>query len=99
MENYEYFGIPETNLQAAHQFRKKQKKHEFNVDVPSRKDVATLAPLQIRQVMVAWMCNSVTEIIPSRAQIAEARLILLAREDAASLSGLIEMCDHYIRGE
>ncbi|WP_050477728.1 hypothetical protein [Herbaspirillum rhizosphaerae] len=99
MENYEYFGIPETNLQAARHFKKKQKKHNFNVDVPSRKEVATLGPQEIRKLMVAWMCDSVTEIIPSRSQIAEARLILLAREDAASLSGLIEMCDHYIRGE
>jgi hypothetical protein len=98
MENYEYFWIPEANLRAARECRKK-KNHKLNIEVPTRRDVARMEPAQIRVAMLAWMCNSVTEIIPSRAQISEARLILLARDDVASLMDLIEMCDNYIRGE
>jgi|SRR5450830_309262 len=99
MDHQAHFGIPEANLRAARKSIKKQKNHKFNVDVPTRKDVESLEPVQLKEVMLAWMCNSVTEIIPSRAQISEAKLILLARQDVASLSDLIEMCEHYIRGE
>lgn len=98
------FWVPEANLRAAEKFVKKHAKPKFkghasiyNSYVPTRKEVATLPLPEINQILVDWMSNSVTEIIPSQAQITEVKSILLEREDITDFSELIAMCDCYIR--
>ena len=94
----ERFGIPEENVLAANKRAEKQSR-EAPIYVPTRKEVAKLGCKKITAILIDWMCRSPTEIIPSRTQIMEVRDILLAREDAAKLSGIITMCNYYINND
>lgn len=93
------FGVPDVNLHAAEEAVKRQKKYNLQSYVPTRHEVATLGIEKMMEMLTAWMCHSPTEIIPSRAQIAEVKLILLERPDASELAGLVNMCDRYIDGD
>ncbi|BBB59717.1 hypothetical protein UNDKW_1444 [Undibacterium sp. KW1] len=97
---HERFGVPEENLRAAKKWAEKQKNTEISqCYVPTRKEVAKLGRQKITKILVNWMCHSPVEIIPSRSQIVEVRDILLAREDASSLSNVITMCNYYIAND
>lgn len=95
-QEFEHFGVPDMNIRAAKETVKRQTMHELHSHVPSRKEVATLAIAEITKILVGWMCHSPIEIVPSRAQIFEVRMVLLARPDFSQLSRLINMCDNYI---
>ncbi|AZP14562.1 hypothetical protein EJN92_13560 [Undibacterium parvum] len=77
----------------------KTKSYKVHSYVPSRKEVASLNIKELTEILTGWMCNSPTEIIPSRTQIAEVKDILLTRPDLSQLTGLITMCNYYINGE
>ena len=98
MKNVEdHFGVPEENLIASKKWKdKKKKKHPFHIYVPTRKEVATLLLVELKPILVGWMCHSPTEIIPSRTQIDEVRIALIKRKDANELTELIEICTKYI---
>lgn len=91
------FGVPLSNVLAAENWCKTYDKKPCYV--PTRKEVANLPPKKITAVLIAWMCDCPTEIIPSRSQIAEVKTVLLARQDADQLSALITMCNNYISGD
>ncbi|MES2073413.1 MAG: hypothetical protein V4488_23875 [Pseudomonadota bacterium] len=91
------FGIPLSNLQAAEKWCETYDKKPCHV--PTRKEVAKLSPKKITAMLVVWMCDSPTEIIPSRSQIAEVKAILQARPDTNKLTALITMCNNYISGD
>ncbi len=93
---FEHFGIPTENIRAAEEAVKRQTAYELHSRVPTRREVATLGATEITEIMTNWMCRSPLEIVPSRAQIFEARAVLLARPDVFQLSRLVSMCDHYI---
>lgn len=99
MSNYSYFGIPERNLRAAEESAQRKCQHQFHVYVPSREEVASLNASKLGKILTGWMCNAATEIIPSRTQISEVKLVLLERSDVSEISDLISMCDCYISGE
>lgn len=92
------FGMPEENLIAAQKWKdkKKKKKYPFHVYVPTRKEVATLPPEELKVILVGWMCHCPIEITPSHIQIAEVRAALLNRDDVDRLIALIAMCTNYI---
>lgn len=91
------FGTPEENLKAARKWEgKKSRQYPFHVYVPTRKEVAILAPAELRAILTGWMCHSPIEIIPSRSQITDVRAILLERKDAEELHDILEMCRNYI---
>lgn len=98
------FRVPESRLRAAARFagmrihaRYSAEAAFFNSYVPTRKEVATLPGEKIHRILLDWMTNSVTEIIPSPGQIAEVKAILLKREDVTALSETIAMCNCYCR--
>ncbi|MFZ6709792.1 hypothetical protein [Undibacterium sp. TC9W] len=91
--------MPDENLKAAKKWAATQKGEKIEICVPTRKEVANLGRKKITAILTDWMCKSPTEIIPSRTQIAEVRDILLARDDAKKLSGLITMCNYYIAND
>ncbi len=98
MKNGEdHFGIPKENLVASKKWQdKKNRKYPFHIYVPTRKEVATLLPAELKSILVGWMCHSPTEIIPSRTQIDKVRVSLLKRHDANDLTDLIGICTSYI---
>ena len=96
-DNERFFGVPEENIAAA-QRRTVGQRNPPSTSVPTQRDVATLPAVELKAVLTAWMEHSATEIIPSRAQIALVRDILLKRQDAAEIVSIVCMCGHYIEG-
>lgn len=99
METDEHFGVPEANIHAAILSAQRQKNAKLATHVPSRKEIGGLPREELAPILIGWMCHSLIEIVPSRAQIAEVERLLLNRPDAHSLSALLTMCRHYIQGE
>ncbi len=93
------FGVPEGNIRAAEKWAKKEPHSHYHCIVPTRKEVMTMKVEDISRILLGWMCNSPTEIIPSRTQITEVRELLQSRPDAIHLAALITMCNYYIQGE
>lgn len=95
---HDRFGVPDENIIAARKWIKKigNKNQLFHVDVPTRQEVATLPAEALATILVGWMCNSPTAIIPSRTQIEEVRILLQHRGDADGVADLITMCSRYI---
>jgi|SRR6185369_5994983 hypothetical protein len=96
-KDFNFFGVPAENIRAAKQ-RRPSNKHPQHTSVPSRKEIATLPAAELRSLLISWMENGATEIIPSRAQIAMVREVLLEREDSKQLSQVISMCNNFIDG-
>lgn len=91
------FGVPEENLAAVQKWKdKKKNKSPYHVYVPTRKEVAKMAPDELKPILVGWMCHSAIEIVPSRTQIEEVRVALLNRDDADEFVDLLNMCKNYI---
>ncbi|MBA5606270.1 hypothetical protein H3H36_12990 [Duganella sp. FT3S] len=93
--NSDFFGTPEENLNAARQHTATGRKGG-NLAVPSRKEVMTLPPAELKAKLIAWMEHSVIEIVPSRGQIALVKDVLAERPDASKLADIIAMCSHYM---
>jgi len=66
--------------------------------VPTRGEVASMPLETLRPILMDWLHESTSELIPSTAQISQVKAILEARPDAAALAGLIEECRQYIEG-
>ncbi|WP_034300107.1 hypothetical protein [Herbaspirillum sp. RV1423] len=103
---HDRFWVPEANLRAAEKSARKNAKRKFhgavavfNSYVPTRKEITSLPLVEVRKILVEWMLHSVTEIIPSRAQISEVKSILLSRSDITGDSELVVMCDCYLRND
>lgn len=97
MDSRDYFGIPLANVQAAQAHPHYNRHLRLNTRVPTRKEVATLPPEQLQEVLLDWMTRSATEIIPSRVQIHEVLCVLKTRADWPALQAVAEMCGNYIQ--
>lgn len=66
--------------------------------VPTRGEVARLPADDLRVILIDWMWESPSELIPNNRQIAEVRSILAARTDAGEpkIQRLIYECDVYL---
>ncbi|WP_447585794.1 hypothetical protein [Pseudoxanthomonas mexicana] len=66
--------------------------------VPTRREVAKEPPKWLYAVLIDWMWESPSELIPNSVQIAEVRSVLLARPDAAdpAVVQIIAECDEYL---
>lgn len=97
---HDRFGMPESAFQAA------RESHGLNspvfragMYVPTRHEAATLSPAKLLPIVVDWMWESPSELIPNNDQISELRGILLARPDAteSEVRELIVACDDYLK--
>jgi hypothetical protein len=63
--------------------------------VPTRREVATLPPSDLTEILDLWFWESPTELIPSRAQVREVRAVLVGRPDAGTPAVLeiLALCD------
>lgn len=93
------FGMPESAFRAA------RESHGFDnptirsgMYVPTRREVAGKPPEWLYPVLIDWMWEGPSELIPSNAQIAEVRVVLQARPDAAdpAVVQIIAECDKYL---
>jgi len=94
-DDSDHFGVPEENIRAA-QLRASSTRHPLHCSVPTKKEIATLPLPELKAALIAWMEHSAIEIIPSRAQVALVRDVLLARRDSPELGSLVRMCSNYI---
>ncbi|MFC3549502.1 hypothetical protein ACFOLC_00560 [Lysobacter cavernae] len=93
------FGMPESAFRAA------RESHGVNnptirlgMYVPTRREVAESPADNLYEVLIDWMWESPSELIPSNEQIAELKSILLARPDAQdnAVLKLVAECDDYL---
>ena len=94
------FGMPASAFKAA------RESHGVNspvfrvgMYVPTRREVATLPATQLLPIVIDWMWESASELIPNNDQIAQLRAILLARTDATEpeVRELIVACEDYLK--
>jgi hypothetical protein len=59
-EDLNFFGVPEENINAAKR-RLPTHRNSTHTAVPSRREIATLPPGELKDVLLAWMEHSATE--------------------------------------
>jgi len=94
------FGMPHGAFEAALDSHGRDNPTiRFGMYVPTRREVAENSPDWLYSVLIDWMWESPSELIPNNKQISEVRAVLCARPDAdsAELVKLIEECDGYLK--
>lgn len=93
------FGMPESAFRAARESHGAgNPAFRFGMYVPTRREVSEEPPDWLYSVLIDWMWESPSELIPSDAQITEVKAVLLGRADAtdAAVMRLIAECDDYL---
>ncbi len=94
------FGMPDSAFQAALDSHGRDNPSiRCGMYVPTRREVADASPDWLYSVLIDWMWESPSELIPDNVQINEVRAILTARSDAESprLLQLVHECDDYLK--
>lgn len=89
------FGMPESAILAAIEAHKGVLR--AGMYVPTREEVSTWPPERLYSVLIDWMWESPSEIIPNNAQIIEVLQVLESRPDSKEHSKLIAECREYIK--
>ena len=95
-DDQDRFGMPASAFATAQTSHGSARTARAGMYVPTRGEVASMAPDALRPILMDWLHESPSELIPSTAQISQVKAILEARPDAAELAGLIEECRQYI---
>lgn len=95
-DDQDRFGLPASAFAAAQNSHGSARTVRAGMYVPTRGEVASMAPETLRPILIDWLHESPAELIPSTTQISQVKAILEARPDAAALAGLIEECRAYI---
>ncbi|EIL89954.1 hypothetical protein AB7849_18975 [Rhodanobacter sp. 115] len=94
------FGMPASAFQAARESHGLDSPvFRMGMYVSTRQEVATLPATQLLPIVIDWMWESPSELIPNSDQIAQLRAILLARADAAEpeIRELVVACEEYLK--
>lgn len=94
------FGMPASAFKAARESHGLDSPvFRMGMYVPTRHEVATLPATQLLPIVIDWMWESPSELIPNNDQIAQLRAILLARPDASDteIRELIVACEDYLK--
>ncbi|MBI3898491.1 MAG: hypothetical protein HY308_09375 [Gammaproteobacteria bacterium] len=91
------FGILEGAFKAAWGAHRSTGTFRSGMYVPTRNEVATLPALDLQRIVIDWMWEGPTELIPTVPQIAEVLALLEIRPDANELTALIAECRSYIK--
>lgn len=67
--------------------------------VPGRRDVAQMPPEELHSMLIDWMWDCPSEIIPSNEQISSVKDVLLSRPDAdtEAVRKIIAACDEFLK--
>lgn len=93
------FGMPDSAFSAARESHGQgNPTFRSGMVVPTRRDVIEQAPDWLSPILIDWLWECPTELIPNNTQIAEVKALLLARPDAThpTIAGLIAECDEYL---
>lgn len=97
-DDQDRFGVPESAFAAAQKAHGSAPTVRCGVYVPTRAEVRSMPPETLRPILIDWLWESPTELIPTDEQISQVKAELEARPDADALAGLIEECRQYIEG-
>lgn len=95
-DDQDRFGVPASVFAAVQDSHGGARTVRTGMYVPTRCEVASMAPESLRPILIDWLHESPSELIPNTAQISQVKAILEARPDAAELAWLIEECRAYI---
>lgn len=98
MQDDDRFGVCDAALSAAQKAHGSSQTVRCGGYVPTRAEVRSMAPESLRPLLIEWMWESPSELIPTDEQIHDVKAVLEARPDADLLAGLIEECRQYIEG-
>ena len=94
------FGMPASAFKAARQSHGLDSPvFRMGMYVPTRHEVATWPATQLLPIVIDWMWESPSELIPNNDQIAQLCTILRARPDATEpeIRELIVACEDYLK--
>jgi hypothetical protein len=94
------FGMPDSAFEAARESHGDGSPvQRVGMDVPMREEVLSLAPSLLHSILIDWMWESPSELIPSNAQIASVIALLRERPDAEdeAVLDLIHSCEVYLQ--
>jgi len=94
------FGMPQSAFEAAlDSHGRNNPVFRVGMYVPTRGEVAKLPADDLRQILIDWMWESPSELIPNDEQISAVREVLAERADASEpgIQHLIAECDAYLR--
>ncbi|EBX4227515.1 hypothetical protein CEL37_23975 [Salmonella enterica subsp. enterica serovar Senftenberg] len=97
-DDQDRFGVPESAFAAAQKAHGSAPTVRCGVYVPTRAEVRSMPPETLRPILIDWLWESPTELIPTDEQISQVKAELEARPDADALAGVIEECRQYIEG-
>lgn len=93
------FGMPDSAFRAASESHGTDN-HVVRAGmyVPFERDIAELDPDTLHAILIDWMWESPSELIPSNEQIAAVKELLLARPDANSsaIQGTVAACNDFL---
>lgn len=94
------FGMPASTFDAALDSHGRDNPvFRIGMYVPTRGEVSKLPADDLRLILIDWMWESPSELIPNNEQISDVRSILTARADADddAILRLIAECDAYLK--
>jgi hypothetical protein len=94
------FGMPQSAFDAAWEAHGKNSPvYRCGMYVPTRAEVRDLPSDELWRIVIDWMWESPSELIPNNQQIASVRDILLGRKDASTdrVRSLVEECNNYLK--
>lgn len=98
MQDDDRFGVPESAFVAAQKAHGSAQTVRCGVYVPTRSEVRSMPLETLRPLLIEWLWESPSELIPTDQQISQVKAELEARPDADAMAGLIEECRQYIEG-
>ncbi|WP_236585391.1 hypothetical protein [Dyella sp. EPa41] len=93
------FGMPQSAFEAARDSHGRDSPvYRVGMYVPTRGEVASLPVEDLRVILIDWMWECPSELIPNNDQISAVRSILAKRSDASDprVVQLISECDSYL---
>jgi hypothetical protein len=90
------FGVPDSALLSAAEGHAMHGISRTGLYVPTRLEVATMPLENLRPILIDWMWESPSELIPTNHQILEVKKILEERDDSCIFAELINECAIYI---
>lgn len=96
MQDDDRFGVPFEAMAAAQGAHGSSPAQRVGAYVPTRAEVRALPRAHLRPLLLDWMWESPTELIPTDEQIGQVKIELEARADASDFLDLIDECRRYI---
>lgn len=99
-DEHDRFGMPQSAFEAAlDSHGRNNPVFRVGMYVPTRGEVAKLPADDLRHILIDWMWESPSELIPNNEQISAVRAVLAKRADAnePGILQLMAECDAYLK--